>query len=122
MKLLLDQGLPRSAVRHLAAMGIPAAHVGDLGMARATDTLILDTARKRGEAIVTLDADFHAILATSGATGPSVVRIRIQRLNGEQLAAVLAQVCAVAGAEIEAGAVVSVTARRIRVRLLPIAR
>ena len=37
MKLLLDQGLPRSALRHLADMEIAAEHVGDLGMATATD-------------------------------------------------------------------------------------
>jgi predicted nuclease of predicted toxin-antitoxin system len=122
MKLLLDQGLPRSTVQHLAGMGIAAEHVGDLGMATAADANILDVARERQAVVVTLDADFHALLATSHATGPSVVRIRIEGLKGEQLAALLAQVLAVAGAEIEAGAVVSVTARRIRVRLLPIGR
>jgi len=122
MNLLLDQGLPRSMVRHLAGMGIAAEHVGDLGLARAADAHILDVARERQAAVVTLDADFHAILATSRATSPSVLRIRIQGFSGEQMAALLAQVLAVAGAEIETGAVVSVTARRIRVRLLPIGR
>jgi predicted nuclease of predicted toxin-antitoxin system len=72
--------------------------------------------------VVTLDADFHALLATSHATDPSVVRVRIEELNGERLATILAQVLAVARAELEAGAVVSVTVRRIRVRLLPIGR
>ena len=122
MKLLLDQGLPRSTVQHLAGMGIAADHVGDLGMARAADANLLDVARERQAVVVTLDADFHVLLATSHATGPSVVRIRIEGLKGEQLAALLAQVLAVAGTEIEAGAVVSVTAHRIRVRLLPIGR
>jgi predicted nuclease of predicted toxin-antitoxin system len=42
MRLLLDQGLPRSTVRHLANMGVVAEHVGDLGLARAADTQILD--------------------------------------------------------------------------------
>ena len=101
-------------------MGIAAEHVGDLGLARAADAHILDVARDRQAVVVTLDADFHAMLATSHATSPSVVRIRIEGLKGEQLASLLVQVLAVAGAEIEAGAVVSVTARRIRVRLLPI--
>jgi predicted nuclease of predicted toxin-antitoxin system len=122
MKLFLDQGVPRSTVRHLAGMGIVAAHAGDLGMARAADVRILDVARERQAVVVTLDADFHALLATSRATGPSVVRIRIEGLDGEQMAALLGQVLAVAGDELEAGAVVSVTARRIRVRSLPIGR
>ena len=122
MKLLLDQGLPRSTVQHLAGMSVVAEHVGDLGMARAADAHILDVARERRAVVVTLDADFHALLATSCATSPSVVRIRIEGLKGEELASLLAQVLAAAGAEIEAGAVVSVTAHRIRVRLLPIGR
>ena len=122
MKLLLDQGLPRSTLPHLAGMGISAEHVGELGLARAADALILDVARERQVSIVTLDADFHALLAASHAVGPSVVRIRIEGLNGEQLATTLLQVLGVAGADIEAGAVVSVTASRIRVRLLPIGR
>ncbi len=120
MKLLLDQGLPRSTVQHLARMGIAAEHVGDLNMARAADVDILDVARERQAVVVTLDADFYALLATSNATGPSVVRVRLEGLKGQQLAALLAQVLAVASAELEAGAVLSVTARRIRVRLLPI--
>ncbi|MBN2022766.1 MAG: DUF5615 family PIN-like protein [Pirellulales bacterium] len=70
MKLLLDQGLPRSTVHHLADIGVAAEHVGDLGLARATDAQILDVARERGSAVVTLDADFHALLATSRAAGP----------------------------------------------------
>ena len=59
MKLLLDQGLPRSLVRHLAAAGIAAEHVGDLGMATAADAMILDAARQRQAVVVTLAADFH---------------------------------------------------------------
>jgi predicted nuclease of predicted toxin-antitoxin system len=120
MKLLLDQGLPRSTVKHLAAVGILAEHVGDLGMASTTDDAILDTARRQQSIVVTLDADFHQLLATSRAIAPSVVRIRIEGLKGDRLAAILAQVIAVAAAELAAGAAVSVMERRIRVRSLPI--
>jgi predicted nuclease of predicted toxin-antitoxin system len=122
MKLLLDQGLPRSTVTHLAADGIVAEHVGDLGMAKAADDAILDAARQRHSVVATLDADFHRILAASRATAPSVIRIRIERLKGYQLAAILTHVMSVASAELTTGAVVSVTASRIRVRILPIGR
>jgi predicted nuclease of predicted toxin-antitoxin system len=78
MKLLLDQGLPRSTVKHLAAAGIAAEHVGDLGMASAGDDVILDAARQRQAVVVTLDADFHQLLAATGAVTPSVVRIALK--------------------------------------------
>jgi predicted nuclease of predicted toxin-antitoxin system len=83
MKLLLDQGLPRSTVVHLRKQGIEAAHVGDKGLATASDSTILECGRQEGMVVVTLDADFHALLALSGLTGPSVIRIRIEGLRGE---------------------------------------
>jgi predicted nuclease of predicted toxin-antitoxin system len=121
MKLLLDQGLPRSTVKHLAA-AVVAEHVGDLGLARVPDDVILAEARQRDAIVVTLDADFHQALAVTRAMSPSVVRIRIERLKGHQLAAILIQVVANASAELKAGAVVLVTPGRMRVRSLPIVR
>jgi predicted nuclease of predicted toxin-antitoxin system len=81
MKLLLDQGLPRSTVLHLRNQQIEAVHVGDRGLATATDSKLLDVGRQEGMVVVTLDADFHALLALSGVTGPSVIRIRIEGLR-----------------------------------------
>lgn len=120
MKLLLDQGLPRSTVLHLTAAGIAAEHVGNLGMAASDDTAILEYARQNGLVVVTLDADFHQLLARDHATSPSVIRIRIEGLKGDRHAAILVQVASIAGTELAAGAVVSVTADRVRVRSLPI--
>jgi hypothetical protein len=50
------------------------------------------------------------------------VRVRIEGLKGDQLAAILVQAIGAASAELNAGAVVSVTENRIRVRKLPIGR
>ena len=61
MRLLLDQGLPRSTVLHLRDKGIEAIHVGDKGLATAADSNILDYGHQEGLVVVTLDADFHAL-------------------------------------------------------------
>jgi predicted nuclease of predicted toxin-antitoxin system len=91
-------------------------------MSSATDAAILEAARDRDSIVATLDADFHQLLAATCATMPSVVRIRIEGLKGDRLAKVLSQVVTHAGQELAAGAAVSVTRNRIRVRLLPINR
>jgi predicted nuclease of predicted toxin-antitoxin system len=94
MTFLLDQGLPRSTVERLRSLGIESVHVGEIGLSRARDSEIVEHARQRGEVVVTLDADFHAIVALSGASGPSVIRIRIESLKAGPLAALLATVVA----------------------------
>ena len=48
MRLLLDQGLPRSRVHHLDAAGVESAHVGEKGLATARDAKIIDFARQGG--------------------------------------------------------------------------
>jgi predicted nuclease of predicted toxin-antitoxin system len=55
-------------------------------MSKAADDEILAWARGKKAIAVTLDADFHVILAVSGAVDPSVVRLRIQGLNGDAVA------------------------------------
>jgi predicted nuclease of predicted toxin-antitoxin system len=82
MKLLLDQGLPRSTVQRLAAIGITAEHIGNLGLATASDQEVLQKASERQDVLVSLDADFHQILATTHAKSPSVIRLRVEGLTG----------------------------------------
>ena len=122
MKLLLDQGLPRSAVEELRRLGHDAAHTGDIGMATASDLTILEHARRERQTIVTLDADFHALLALANAASPSVVRVRIDGLRGPQLAALVHRVVGLCEADLTAGAMVSVDERHVRARALPLVR
>jgi predicted nuclease of predicted toxin-antitoxin system len=120
VKLLLDQGLPRTAPDALARLGFAAVHAGAIGMARASDSDILDRARREGEIVVTLDADFHAVLALSNAGMPSVIRIRVEGLRADDVAAIVSRVVAVCEADLTAGAMVTVDPDRIRVRRLPL--
>jgi len=86
---LLDQGLPRSTTRLLVESGLAALHAGDVGLSRASDPEILEYARARDLIVVTLEADFHMLLAATGAVSPSVIRLRRQRLNAKQAASVI---------------------------------
>jgi predicted nuclease of predicted toxin-antitoxin system len=85
MKLLLDQGLPLSAAALLRDVGLDTIHVGEMGMSEAEDADIIQRARDDGRIVVTLDADFHTLLALDVALTPSVIRIRIKRLRAQAL-------------------------------------
>ena len=99
-----------------------AVHAGDCGMASATDEVILATAGEEGRIVITLDADFHALLALSGAAGPSVVRIRMEGLKGDAAAALIRDVLEACADDLARGALVSVSENQLRVHHLPIGR
>ena len=120
IRLILDQGLPRSTAELLRQDGWDVLHVAECGLSEAPDSLILQYAEANDRIVCTLDADFHALLAVSGATGPSVVRIRREGLRGPALASLLKQVWSRIAEPLETGALVTVTERAIRLRRLPI--
>ncbi len=122
MKILLDQGVPRSAAELLRDAGVDAVHTGEIRMARAADEAILTRAREESRLVVTLDADFHALLATSGASRPSVIRLRLEGLRAERTRDVVLRVLQSCRADLEAGAVASVEPDRVRIRRLPLIR
>ena len=91
-------------------------------MSQAEDVAIIELARLEQRVVVTLDADFHALLAVSGANGPSVVRVRSEGLKAAQIAALLQRVFVVAGNELGHGAMVTVLDEKIRIKHLPIVK
>ncbi len=89
-------------------------------MHTAKDLAILEHASAIGAVVVTLDADFHELLATHGWMRPSVVRLRVQGLGAEQLASLVQTVVVSCVEGLEAGAAVTAHERQARVRLLPL--
>jgi predicted nuclease of predicted toxin-antitoxin system len=118
--VLLDQGIPRDAATILRERGFDCTHVGEIGMAKAADPEILALARERDAIIVTLDADFHAFLAVSSARGPSVIRLRVQGLDGLATAMVILKTIENFHHELSAGALVTVKSAKTTCRRLPI--
>ena len=122
MKLLLDQGLPRSSASLLRSAGLDAVHTGECGLSTATDMEILEVGRAQQRCVVTLDSDLHTIVVLSGWKEPSVIRVRIEGLRAEGMARLIAQTIDLCSQDLEEGALVSVEEQRVRVRSLPIKR
>ena len=61
MRLLLDQGLPRTIAALLRDAGFDSVHVGEIDMATAKDFQILQRARDERRIVATFDSDFHAL-------------------------------------------------------------
>jgi predicted nuclease of predicted toxin-antitoxin system len=120
MKLLLDQGTPRSAATILRRAGLDAVHTGETGLAEAEDSEIIRRAADESRIIVTIDADFHAQLALTQARQPSVIRVRIEGLRAEEFSGLLQNVLNQCTDDLNAGAMISVNDFQIRVRRLPI--
>lgn len=120
MKLLLDQGLPLSTAALLRGAGIDAIHVGEIAFSAAEDAEIIHRAKEEARIVVTLDADFHTLLALNEAIAPSVIRIRIERLRAQALTELLLSVINKCEEDLQQGAAVTVEPSRIRVRRLPL--
>ena len=121
MKILLDQGLPRGAGDLLRHAGIDTVHTAECGLACAKDRDVLAYAKNEGRVVVSLDSDFHTLLALSKATAPSVIRIRIEGLQAQAACNLIRHVVTQCEADVTAGCVVSVQEDRVRIRMLPLA-
>ncbi|MGI5190079.1 DUF5615 family PIN-like protein [Promicromonospora sp. CA-289599] len=123
MRLLLDNNLSVRLVELLSTAGHEVQHVRDLGLAAATDAVVLDAAATAGQVLVSADSDFGALLAAGNRSGPSFVLLR--RTNGrraEELAQLLVANLPVIAKDLEAGAIAVVGEDEIRIRSLPIGR
>jgi predicted nuclease of predicted toxin-antitoxin system len=89
-------------------------------MSKADDGQIVRWALEQRAAVVTLDADFHAILAVTRASAPSVIRIRMQGLDGLAATNVVQRVIPEYAADLFHGSVITVKANKTTCHKLPI--
>jgi len=120
MRLLLDMNLAPEWCAVLARAGLDAVHWSAVGDPHATDAALMAWARAHGHIVLTHDLDFGALLAATGAEGPSVVQIRAQDVLPDALAGLLIAVLQRHQIELEAGALVVVDPAKARVRILPL--
>ncbi len=121
MKLLVDENLPPRVAQLLADAGHDAVHVRDLDAAGASDTQIIGLALDGGRTIISADTDFGALLAATGATGPSVILVRevVDRMPPDLVVLLLGWIEQLE-AQLIAGAMVALNPAGARVRRLPL--
>ena len=91
-----------------------------VGLAEAEDVEIISQATLENRIIVTLDADFHRLLALAQARHPSIIRIRIQGLKAEEFSGLVQNVLSQCFDDLDAGSMISVSDLQVRVRRLPL--
>lgn len=120
MKILIDMNLSPRWQMLLQAAGISAVHWSDLGSGGAPDTEIAAFAADNGFVILTCDLDFGAILAATNGGRPSVVQLRAADVSVEAIGSRVIAGLQRVESELETGALVTIDADRMRLRLLPL--
>ena len=121
MKFLLDQNLSPKVAESLRAAGHDVTVAREVGLSRATDDVVMATARAEGRVLVSADTDFGALLALSGATAPSFLLMRrASNRRPEQQAQLILDNLAVVADDLDAGAVVVLGEATLRIHRLPI--
>jgi predicted nuclease of predicted toxin-antitoxin system len=121
MRLLLDNNLSPRLVDVLSAAGWDVVHVASLELRSAPDRTVLETARRDGRHLVSADTDFGALLASSHASGPSLVLVR--RVIGRRvndLAGVLIANLPPIEDDLKRGCIAVIGDDSLRIRQLPI--
>jgi len=120
MNFLLNMNVHRDMAAPLIKRGHVCRHVGDIGMARATDVEIVAEAKRMGEVIITHDLDYGHLLAFSGEKAPSVIILRLRDLHMGEVMPRLDSVWKEIESPLMDGAIVSLSDKSLRIRNLPI--
>ena len=120
MMILLDMNLSPRWMAILGNADIAAIHWSQIGAPAAPDRVIMDYARKHGCIVLTHDLDFSAILAATSGAKPSVIQLRASDIRPETMAPQVIAALRQLSTELEAGALITLTSTKSRLRLLPL--
>lgn len=122
MKILLDMNLSPTWVGFFKQEGFDAVHWSSIGAPMASDSEIMEWAREHGHIVFTHDMDFSALLAVTGAAGPSVLQVRAQDILPDAIGHDVVRVLNMRAQAFLEGAIVTIDKVKSRVRVLPIRR
>ena len=120
MNILVDVNLSPQWIEVLQSHGFQAVHWSQVGPSNASDRVLFDWAREHDHVVFTHDLDFSAILAATGANGPSVIQIRTRDLMPDQVSELVINALRAYYSELKDGALISIDEARSRARILPL--
>jgi predicted nuclease of predicted toxin-antitoxin system len=120
VRFLVDQAVSPQVAHALCVGGHDAVHVRDIGLAAASDLVIIERAFAERRAVITQDTDYGTLLIKSGARRPSVVLLRVRDGRPEVHARLLLSALKLASLarDLESGAIVVLSEATIRIRRL----
>jgi predicted nuclease of predicted toxin-antitoxin system len=120
VRLVIDMNLSPEWVSEFGKHGWDAVHWSSVGDPGADDSAIMDWAIANGYVVFTHDLDFGATLALTRATGPSVLLVRGRYVLPEDIGRVVIAAVREHDSTLAAGALVTLDASKVRVRVLPL--
>lgn len=97
-------------------------HWSVIGKGSESDSVVLGWACENGYLVFTHDLDFGAILASTGASGPSVIQVRTQDVSPDHLGEILLKALREYQEILVEGALIPIDEYRLRARILPLVR
>ena len=119
MKVLVDMNLSPSWIALLERHGFSAIHWSAVGKGSEPDSVVLGWARENDYMLFTHDLDFGAILASTKASGPSVIQVRTQDVSPRHLGEILVRALREYQEILAQGALITIDESRLRARILP---
>jgi predicted nuclease of predicted toxin-antitoxin system len=120
MKFLIDMNLAPRWAGWLSEAGFEAVHWSQIGAADAPDHEIMARAVRHDCVAFTHDLDFGTILAATGGGKPSAVQICGADIRPEAVGEILLRALQQMALELEQGALLTIDAKRARLRVLPL--
>ncbi|MEM7794115.1 MAG: DUF5615 family PIN-like protein [Cyanobacteria bacterium P01_C01_bin.118] len=120
MKFLADMGISPRTVTWLKNQGYNAVRLSDEGLQRLPDADVMVKALQEKRILLTMDLGFGALLAMSRGQFPSTIIFRLSNETSESVNGRLAEVLELFAADLESGAIISVSDETVRVRRLPL--
>ena len=106
----------------LEGYGYEGVHAHQIGKHCATDSELLEIARREKRVVITADLDFPRLLALSSAAGPGLVLFRGGNYSDIEMCDLLERVLKEVSVEVLEKSICVVDKRRIRVTQLPLTR